>query len=246
MLVIWQLLTKGPFTLRGLATTLVIICTPALLLIVQINPGLAEQAISKGGPRLAILPFDDQRGSDYGSWGWVSMVPLFPYGHEYADRPEDFVSKTGMSVIPYNPVFSLPNAIAAELRASELFEQVTLTSDASNPEPDFLLKGTLRSTRYDMYVTGYGLSVIGLVSWVLGFPYGIGQNSLDLTLEMVQRENQDRVVWRADIDRTDTLLVSPYYNDEAAQLSYIIFARDAIQEARASLEAWVKNHYAHQ
>ena len=210
------------------------------------SPAMAQPAPvagSQGDLRLAILPFEDQRGTESGAWSWLAFVPLIPYGQEFADRPEDPKATSGLETLAYDPLVEIPQAIADEFQKTGLFREVRMSHDAPVDDVDLLMKGTIRSTRWERNVTAYGLSIPGIALWIFGFPYAVAQNTLDMTLEFMEPAHPNHVVWRAEILLAKGVPVHPYYRDGVSPQSYLDFARQSVDEIKGKFEKWILQHF---
>jgi len=136
---------------------------------------------------IAVMPFEDDRPLENSNAGfYVAMIPLVPYGTAVFNRPE------AASVYSYG--FEMPDdlARAAEdsLRRSGMVRRSFFTYGSDLDEADYVLRGVTNSTTYKRTVTFYGLSLPGDLLWLLGFPTGNNEVSLDLNLRLESPDGQ--------------------------------------------------------
>jgi TolB-like protein len=143
---------------------------------------------AKTGLRLGVLPPVDERGS--GGFLMLNMpaaaatlwLPLYPIGWNNYDRPERQASG-----IPNNSIGNyLASAAQTELGRSGMFESVTVT-DTPNPTAfDAVLRLNVYNTTHKQTYTAWGLSVAGMLFWLLGAPEGVTTVEVDLGLTLMR------------------------------------------------------------
>jgi len=210
------------------------------------GPAMAQPAPAAqlpGDLRLAILPFEDQRGTESRALTWLAFLPLMPFGKEFADRPEDPNAASGMETLTYDPLVKIPQTLAEEFQNTGLFREVRMSHGGPVDDADLIMKGIIRSTRWEQKVTAYGLSIPGMVLWMVGLPYAVTQNTLDMTLEFMEPARPDHVLWRADIHIAKGVPISPYYRDEVSQQSYLDFSRQSVHEIKEKLKEWILQNF---
>lgn len=159
---------------------------------------------------VAVLPFDDSRASsnDLGSL-FMYMVPLWPYGVCYYNRPDAALYFMSINKFDFNPSEDLAKAAAMSLRRSNLFKDAFFTFGGEKNQADYFLSGNIISTEYKGRIFSYGLSIFGPILWTLGAPAGTSANKL--TFNLILRDKQNTIIWEYTTDKSQYLIQWLYY-----------------------------------
>jgi len=155
---------------------------------------------------VAVPPAIDQRADDNVDWVAFDIYPLVPYGWYAYTRPE---KETALPMIGnmrcFRPDEDIAVAVAAELQASGLFDEVFYASHA--PKGTLELSVTIESTLAEGKVNTYGLSMAGPVLWLVGLPSGSISSELKLAFELKEQAT-GRSLWSA---RSERLIDERFY-----------------------------------
>ncbi len=187
---------------------------------------------------VAVLPFLDGRTmekSESGSFYW-GLFPLMPYGYlkkPFPERGEDFVS---LGRFHFDPVEDLAAASVLGLKASKLFEQVSLARSTTQAgDAEFLWRGTLTDSTYSGALLTYGITYFAApVLWAVGAPEGVSRNTLGVRFELISRAT-GKVVWSYDYLGTDSVVHWIYARVGKDTSLYPELMRRAMNQALADL-----------
>jgi len=84
---------------------------------------------------------------------------------------------------------TLPEATAAELAGSGLFETISVLPQKEE-KADYTLKGTIVETHSSKDIRAYGLSLIGKAISVLGIPSGVARNSMTIQFQLTDKNKK--------------------------------------------------------
>jgi len=194
-----------------------------------------------GGPEaksVAVLPFLDGRTmekSESGSFYW-GLLPLMPYGYlkkPFPERSDDFVS---LGRFHFDPAEDLATASALSLKASKLFEQVSIARSAAQAgDAEYLWRGTLTDSTYSGALLTYGITYfLAPVLWTVGAPEGVSRNTLGVHFELVERAT-GKAVWSYDYLGTDSVVHWIYARVGKDVSLYPELMRRAMNQALADL-----------
>lgn len=150
----------------------------------------------KQSPRIAkavaVVPFIDHRPSRNKNNLGLRLIPLMPFGWQELNAPETIQGHVASGLWQFKPTEDMAKALALEVQNRHLFKEVFFTFREGDGE--FVLRGTLLSTRYDGTLYSYGLSIYGELLWMLGLPAGKVKNDLSIELRLEDRTS-GQVVW---------------------------------------------------
>jgi hypothetical protein len=178
-------------------------CTATPTTSLQYDP-ISVTVASSTEKTLAVLPLEEGRGPmlhpELQLQLFKTYIPFLPYVRIQYERLDEVYLRHRKSLRhahsagePFTTLFA--REIARDLRFAGLFSRVDLVSDDKDAEPhDFVLRGVLRSTGFDIYSSSYMLGMAGVALWFLPMPIGkdVATVSIDLTLE----DGAGRTVWR--------------------------------------------------
>ena len=187
---------------------------------------------------VAVLPFLDGRTmekSESGSFYW-GLLPLMPYGYlkkPFPERGEDFVS---LGRFHFDPVEDLSAASVLGLKASKLFEQVSLARSAAQAgDAEYLWRGTLTDSTYSGALRAYEITYfLAPALWAVGAPEGVSRNTLGVRFELISRAT-GKVVWSYDYLGTDSVVHWIYARIGKDTSLYPELMRRAMNQALADL-----------
>ena len=189
---------------------------------------------------VAVLPFDDFR-KDENSFAPMLLffVPPMPFGWVDYNRPDAARNFLTVKELMFTPAEDLPKAAAVSLRRSNLFSDAYFTFGGEKDKADFVLYGTIKSTRYQGYMLSYGLSFFGVYLWYFGLPVGKSENTLEIEL-LLKKKN--RVVWEYTFNRSKSIWQWLYYRFGHDVLGYSELMQEAMNEAIVDLAAKLRNN----
>jgi len=199
-----------------------------------------------GGPEaasVAVLPFLDKRPQNAGDCEarLLGLVPLAPYGYVeklYPERSEDFIS---LGRFYFNPEEDLAAAAVLSLKASKLFEHVTLARSAAKTDAEYLWRGTLTDSTYTGALLTYGVTYFAApVLWVVGMPEGASHNTLGVRFELLEKKS-GRTVWSYEFKGTDCVVLWLYARIGKDTSLYAELMRRAMNQALTDLAAKLPN-----
>lgn len=167
---------------------------------------------AEAGASLLVRPLEDARGPrEYHSMmgqAFLTYVPLIPYLRVPYERLDEIdVEHQSAKKNPLGPEHHFTRlfaeAIARDLESSGLFREVIYEPDARVlPAFEYLLSGTLRSTRFDQTVSSYLLGMAGVLLWLMPIPMAGQTAHVELDLEL--RDRSGEPVWSYRIDEQET------------------------------------------
>lgn len=111
---------------------------------------------------VAVLPFEDQRGTKYydpaqanqayrhpdGEHGsfYIGFLPLFPAGYVKKEEPENSEDFVSLGRFHFSPSQDLANASFLSLKQSNLFASVTRANTLEQTQADYIWRGTVTDT----------------------------------------------------------------------------------------------------
>jgi hypothetical protein len=146
--------------------------------------------------RVAVLPFEDLRGTDNSSSTFIYLIPGVPIGPMSYDQLESGSAYLTHASYQIRPSEDLAKAVVGELKKANLFKEVFYTEREREPDIDYILRGRVVDMRYSGGIISYGLSVYGPNLWLIGLPAGYTTNYLEVSLELQTVDG--RIVWRSD------------------------------------------------
>ena len=151
---------------------------------------------------VAVPPAIDQRSDARVDNVGFDIFPLVPFGwYEYArpERTEPEHLDWTLGDWRFQPSEDIAKAVAAELAASGLFDEVFYASPA--PKGTLVLSVTIESTLAEGRIITYGLSMAGPVLWLFGLPSGTLHSDLKLAFELTDQVT-GRSLWSARCERS--------------------------------------------
>lgn len=196
---------------------------------------LGMMATKPLGAKLVVLPLDDLRGKEAQVEYWKVAIPLIPYGVTAYDRPETAVEPEPVDVVLFDPPRDFARALADELREAAVFSTVAYANQATAPSSDFVMRGHLRSTRWERAITTYLLGPLGTVFWMLGLPMGNTVTSVEMDLNISPAGNPSNIVWSFTMEFQGKEYDGPYYGLEEAIQSYPVALQETLRPAITNL-----------
>lgn len=153
---------------------------------------------------VAVIPFDDYRGSENSCWYPLYLIPLMPLSWGDYERPE--AASMFLSIVKYDitPSEDLAKATAVSLRHSNIFKDAFFTMGGEKQNADYVLSGKIKMLKYQGKMFTYCLSVYGPVFWILGAPAGTSENRLVLELQL--KNKNGKVLWDWAIDKEEWIV----------------------------------------
>lgn len=185
--------------------------------------------------QLTVLPLKDLRGQEVQSEYWRASIPLVPSGTTAYERPEIAVEPEPVDVLTFDPTHDFAQALADEIREAAVFSSVIFGGREDTSPTDFVLQGTLHSTRWERNITTYGLGPFGTVLWMVGLPMGNTETTLEMDLELTSAKNPSKILWSFTMDVKWWQWDSPYYGLENAVQSYPLALQEALRPAVTDL-----------
>jgi hypothetical protein len=192
---------------------------------------------------------------------FLTYVPLIPYVSLPFERMDenvrllsDQVQTSGVrsiagaeqNVAPQFSQYAYPGsiarAIATDLAAQGLFQEVRYVGNESTAGYQYVLSGTLRETPLAQYATSFCLGAPGVLLWLLPIPMTKTAGSITVDLTLTDTATQ-AVIWRQtlrnEVSRIDMMYTSEgvVYGGGIFSYSMILPPSDA-QVDRQSLFAW--------
>jgi hypothetical protein len=188
----------------------------------NLNTGFTPAAPVTGQTRrapLAVQRFTDDRPPRVyttGGRGFLTYVPLLPYVALPFERLDESARKAGEEVSAPMPPFeeytypaSMARAIAADLEASGLFENVAYVGTGPTDGYRYALSGTLRASPLEKDLTSYCLGFVGVYLWLLPIPIGQTWASVTLDLTLIDTTT-GQPVWRKTLTHEKSKWISLY------------------------------------
>ena len=185
-----------------LSTLLYIGCayTPTTSLRYDPTPVSASSPLDK---TIAVLPLEEARGPKLypGLQGHLfkAYIPFLPYvkvPYERLDESHILHQKS----LGHSPAQSehftaaFAREIANDLQRSGLFRHVEFVSDEERAnEHDLVLRGILRSTEFDIYVSSYMLGMPGVLFWLLPIP--VGKDAATVAIDLSLEDDSGATLW---------------------------------------------------
>ena len=130
---------------------------------------------------------------------FLTYIPLIPYvrvEYERLDESDQVHKLETGRFWDENDAFThlLMGAVAADLSASGFFSEVRVIGEGPPPlDVDYVLAGSLDSTKFNLYTTSYMLGAAGVLLWFLPIPMGKQVGEVELALNLHDRSGA--VVW---------------------------------------------------
>jgi len=154
----------------------------------SISPVIIDKSV-------AIPPFSDQRLNENNNMFAMYLIPLMPFGWQTYNTPEGAQRHMNSGIWFWKPNEDIAKAAAEELNASHIFKEAFFTFRES--DAPLILKGTVKSTKYNGKLFSYGLSVYGPLLWFVGFPSTTINNDLILSFKLVDKI-KNVVLWEKE------------------------------------------------
>jgi hypothetical protein len=158
---------------------------------------------------VAVPPLFDNRLSDNSNMIGMYLIPIMPFGWQELNTPEGLQSHITSAGWLWKPTDDMSKAVAEEINNSRIFKEAFFTNRAS--DGDIVLEGTIKSTKYNGKILSYGLSVEGPILWLIGLPCGTFNNELILGFKLVDKKNNNTVLWEKNYNQSISNTAWLYY-----------------------------------
>jgi len=185
--------------------------------------------------KLVVLPLEDHRGSEVQEEYWKVAIPLIPSSTTFYDRPETAVDPEQVDVVLFDPPQDFSRALADEIREAGIFSSVAFSDKSHAPPSDLIMRGRLKSTRWERNISTYLLGPVGTVFWILGLPMGNTTTTLELDLQITPAGNPSNVLWSFKMEFEGEETDGPYYGLEEAIQSYPAALQNTLRPAVTNL-----------
>jgi len=152
---------------------------------------------------VAVVPLEDARGPKLypGLQGHLfkTYIPFLPYVRvPYERLDESFILHQENLGTPTAQdehfTAALAQEIAKDLQGSGLFRKVEFVADEARANDyDLVLRGTLRSSEFDIYATSYMLGMPGVLLWFLPIP--IGKDAATVAIDLSLEDPSGATLW---------------------------------------------------
>jgi hypothetical protein len=153
---------------------------------------------------------------------FLTYIPLIPYvtiPYERLDESDEIHKRAKGR--PWSDESAMTHllmkAIARDLESTDFFSEIRLICDEPpGDDVDYVLEGSLESTAFNVYMTSYGLGIVGVVLWLVPLPIGQQEGNVEIALRL--RDRSGKEVW------TDRLVgegsrIFTFYNSGGAPIS---------------------------
>ena len=130
----------------------------------------------------------------------------------------------------FTPTEDLAKAAAYSLRKSCLFDDAFFTFGADKDKANYILCGTVTSSRYTGKIISYGVSVVCPYLWILGLPCGTSKDEIALQLSLVDGTSK-KVLWQKSYEMTDSITQGLYYEFGHDVLAYSQLMQEIMNDA---------------
>ena len=205
------------------------------------TPGDKINSDSKPLPvNVGINFLDDLRGYENNDNVRLIFLPLMPYVKSHYDRPETEYKFSGKGLKPGE---DFANALVQEMQQNNLFKKVFLVQQEGSATADLIVTGRINKASIDTIVTAYGLSMFGIIPWIVGLPEGKVYNGLDVQYEM-RRTYDNALVWKCDVKGDWSSVFGFYYNysKEDPYTGMNMILRKNFQKGLFELSEEIKNN----
>ena len=197
---------------------------------------LNTKAVEAHPVRLVVFPLEDQRGMTVQEDTWKAAIPLVWQVVTAYDRPETVPDPEHVDKLIFDPPHDFARAVVAEIRNANIFSSVTFLDGAQQvSSDDFVLRGRLRSTRWERKLSTYLLGPFGPLVWMAGFPMGTVTTSVLMDLELTSAEDPSRVLWDFAMEFEGQVWDGVYYGLEDAVMHYPQAVQEALRPALPAL-----------
>jgi hypothetical protein len=146
-----------------------------------------------GNQKAVVLPYRDARPNENTNMILMYMIPVVPFGWTTQDTPEGVMQHITSSLWNnYKPVEDYPKALVEDLRQSGLFSEAFF--DFKENDADYVIQGTIETTRYAGRIYSYGLSVYGPMLWFIGLPAGTASNDLAIEISCIEKKSRRTIL----------------------------------------------------
>lgn len=219
--------------------------------------GCASQKAWKYGPEAStntpplldtsviVTPFDDQRINENNNYYAMYLIPLMPYGWQELNTPEGITMHATSSLWQWKPSEDIAKATAEEVENAKIFKETFFGNRAS--EADLVLKGTIKSSKYDAKIITYGLSAYGPLFWTIGLPATSANNELTLNFKLVDQKNNS-VLWQKDYREEFSMVSSIYSLDSDFNYSEMLkkILLNVVRDIRSNISDIKSSRLSHQ
>lgn len=170
---------------------------------------------------ISVLPFEDVREGENRDHVWMAMICFVPSGTRNLAFPEMASAHYASGWWLFDPSVDLARALALELKNVGLFSEVRYIeswTEGDSIVADFVLKGWVESVFYRDRLITYGLSGIGGVLWMIGFPMGSVYNELTFSLQLEEQKTGHLLLRKEYHNRYKRTIF--WYSDIAASAGF--------------------------
>ena len=193
---------------------------------------LDAKAAQPHAARLVVFPLEDQRGTVAQEENWKVAVPLVGYAVTTYDRPETIVRPEPVDKLNFDPPRDFARSAADEIRHANIFSSVTFHAGDQQVSPnDFVLRGHLRSTRWERNLSTYLLGPFGALVWMVGLPMGTVTTGVVMDLQLTSAGDPSRVLWDFAMDFEWQEWDGVYYGLEESVMQYPKAVQKALRPA---------------
>ncbi len=180
-------------------------------------------------PRLAIMPFADNRGHFELNRIGLAYIPFYPLGWSKYDR----IERRYPNYFQVSASDDITRATAACFTRSGLFQSVNLANGSNSAgDADYVLSGSIENMRYSRAYFTYGVSIFAPLSWVGAAPVNASMQRLDLRLTLQDRRGRVVWTWRAtERDQMHACVQGAYYN----KYTYRMYGRTLVEHVNKAL-----------
>lgn len=150
--------------------------------------------------KVAVIPLVDKRQNINENRTGLGYIPLFPYGWQDFYTPEGAQMHITSGLWMFKPAEDFSKAIAEEVQNAGIFKEAFFTYKAS--EGEYVLRGEIKSTRYEGKLYTYCISFAGVYLWFLGLPAGSAQNTLEISLHLEDLAS-GQILWEGSYTKND-------------------------------------------
>jgi len=186
---------------------------------------------------VAVGPLADGRENVNHNMTMMYLIPLMPFGWQDLKTPEGVQMHLNSGLWLFRPAEDFAKAIADELNNSGIFKEAFFTNRPS--EGDLIFKGEIKSTDYDGKMITYCLSVYGPTLWLFGFPASYIENTLGLSLQLVDSKTNE-VLWQGTYEKKESH--TSWIYALKADLLYDRLLKEIMKEALPSIKNKLANY----
>ncbi len=181
---------------------------------------------------LVVFPLEDQRGMTVQEDNWQVAIPFVRYAVTAYDRPETIAHPERVDELIFDPPRDFARAMADEIRHANIFSSVTFHAGDQQVSPDdFVLRGRLRSTRWERTLSTYLLGPFGTLAWMAGLPMGTVTTSVVVDMQLTSAADPSRALWDFAMGFEGQVWDGAYYGLEESVMHYPKAVQKALRPA---------------